>query len=57
MGKFSADIAGFIVDKESGKYTGFITSEGYTIQVKDSDGNIVPLNKEAVERFMRENNK
>ena len=48
---YSADITGFLI--RGGTYIGLVTSEGRTIQLKDSSGNIVPFNKESVENFIK----
>ena len=33
--------------------TGLISTTGYTIEFRDKEGNPLPLNKKAVERFMK----
>ena len=44
---FSFDIVGFGVT-ESGDYISMVTDNGFTLQFQDKDGNVIPLNKEAI---------
>lgn len=36
---------------ENGDCTGMVTDSGFTLQYQDKDGNVIPLNKEAIEKF------
>lgn len=47
---FSFNIIGFGM-AENGDYTSMITNNGFTLQFQDDDGNVIPLNKEAIERL------
>ncbi len=49
---FSFDIVGFGTT-ENGDYTNMVASNGFTLQFQDNDGNVIPLNKEAIEKFLR----
>ena len=49
---FSFNIKGY-EQNEKGEYTGFVTTAGFALQYQDEDGNPIPLNKEAIERFLR----
>jgi hypothetical protein len=48
---FSFDIVGF-GKAENGDYTSMVTNNGFTLQFQDKDGNVIPLNKEAIEKFL-----
>ena len=48
---FSFDIVGFST-AENGDYTSMVASNGFTLQFQDNDGNVIPLNKEAIEKFL-----
>ena len=47
---FSFDIVGF-GKAENGDYTSMVANNGFTLQFQDKDGNVIPLNKEAIEKF------
>lgn len=49
---FSFNIAGFEKAEDSG-YTGMITDGGFILRFQDTEGNIIPLNKENVEKFLK----
>lgn len=42
------NIKGFVMDGED--YIGMVTDDGFTIQLQDNDGNVIPLNKERIEK-------
>ncbi len=48
---FSFDIVGFGT-AENGDYTSMVANNGFTLQFQDEDGNIIPLNKEVIEKFL-----
>ena len=48
---FSFNVVGFGLG-ENGDYTSMITDNGFALQFQDKDGNVVPLNKEAIEKFL-----
>ena len=48
--EFSFNIIGVDL-AENGDYTGMITSDGFTLRFQDDKGNVIPLNKENVEKF------
>ena len=51
---FSFNIIGVDL-ADNGDYTGMITDNGFTLRFQDEKGNIIPLNKENVERFLKGN--
>ena len=51
--EFSFNIAGFETAK-NGDYTGMITDNGFTLRFQDTEGNVIPLNKENIEKFLKE---
>lgn len=51
---FSFNIVGVDL-ADNGDYTGMITSDGFTLRFQDDKGNVIPLNKENVERFLKGN--
>ena len=48
----SLNVIGFDM-AENGDYTGMVTDNGFTLQFHDAEGNVIPLNKENIERFAR----
>lgn len=51
--EFSFNIAGFETT-ENGNYTGMVTDNGFTLRFQDTEGNAIPLNKENIEKFLKE---
>lgn len=39
---------------ENTKCIGITLDNGFTLQMQDKDGNVIPLNKEAIESFVKE---
>lgn len=39
---------------ENAKCIGITLDNGFTLQMQDKDGNVIPLNKEAIENFVKE---
>lgn len=39
---------------ENGDYTGMITDNGFTLRFQDEKGNTIPLNKENVDKFLKD---
>jgi hypothetical protein len=39
---------------ENGDYIGMITDNGFTLRFQDTKGNSIPLNKENVDKFLKD---
>ena len=50
---FTFNIAG-LETAENGEYTGMITDNGFTLRFQDAEGNTIPLNKENIEKFLKD---
>ena len=53
--EFSFNIAGFET-AENGDYIGMVADNGFALRFQGKDGNIIPLNKENIEKFLKEQN-
>lgn len=49
--EFSFNIVGFGV-AENGEHTSMVADNGFTLQFQDKDGNVIPLNKESIEKLL-----